>query len=233
MQRGSACDFGPPSVFITGEECPFAKQKLEHQEESVGNRSRRSFICIAFVLASALSLLAQDDLQLKAGDPAPLPLTAKLVEAPVMGDVNHGSELPDAPSASQPDTSTADPAASPVVKRESQGARPAAMGGPMGVDRSVADRNYWAVTGGMFSASILNAELTMHCLQQHASCNDVPSSLRSRTALYGIGIPADLGVAYLTYYMKRKHNRMWYVPAAAVTVANIYFGIRAYRWSQD
>ena len=125
------------------------------------------------------------------------------------------------------------PAASPVVKRQSHGAPPAALGGPLGVDRTVADRNYLALTGGMFGASIANAELTIRCLQVHASCNDVPSSLQSRAALYGIGIPADFGIAYLTYHMKKKHSRIWYVPAATVTVANVFLSVRAYRWMHD
>jgi hypothetical protein len=210
----------------------------------VRNRYRRFYIliAIAFVLASALSLLAQsdrmdvqqrDNVRVMAGDPDEPLLTASLVEAGGIGVVSNEAELPDAPSATQPDTSTGEPAASPVVKRESHGAPPAAMGGPLGVDRGVADRKYWAVTGAMFSASVANAELTVSCLKQHASCNDVPPSLHSRAALYGIGIPADLGVAYLTYYMKRKHSHIWYVPAAAVTAANIFLGVRAYRWSQD
>jgi hypothetical protein len=103
----------------------------------------------------------------------------------------------------------------------------------MWADRGVADRNYFAVTGAMFGASVANAELTLHCLNKHASCNDVPSSLQSRAALYGIGIPADLGIAYLTYHMKKKHSRIWYVPAACITAANAFLAVRAYRWSQD
>jgi hypothetical protein len=209
----------------------------------VHNRYRRFFIiCIAFALASELSLLAQsnrgdirplDDLQQRVDDSSQPLLTANLVEAPVIGGAGNESELPDAPSTTRPDTSAAEPSAAPVVKRESHGAPPAAMGGPLGVDRGVADRKYFAVTGMMFSASIANAELTLNCLNKHASCNDVPSSLHSRAAMYGIGIPADLGVAYLTYFMKRKHSHMWYVPAAAVTAANVFLGVRAYRWSQD
>ena len=39
------------------------------------------------------------------------------------------------------------------------------MGGPLGVDRAIADRTYLALTGGMFGASIANAELTVRCLQ--------------------------------------------------------------------
>ena len=203
------------------------------------NRHRRSYICVAFVLASSFSLLAQsnraaqrrDNFQLQ-GDPSPLLLTAKLGDFPATGSGNL-SDLPDAPSSTKADSSNAD-APPPAVKREStHGAPPAATGGPMGVDRSVADRNYLLVTAGMFGASIFNAELTVRCLNKHTSCNDVPSSFQSRSAIYGIGIPADLGVAYLTYYMKKKHSHMWYVPAALVTGANIFLGVRAYRWTQQ
>lgn len=203
------------------------------------NRYTKSYICIVFALVSALSAVAQsdrtdvrrwDDLQAKANDPGQ-PLLAALVETPALS-VSSESDLPDAPSATKPDASTADPAASPVVKKE-HGAPPAAMGGPLAPDRSVADRNYLLVSAAVFGASVANAELTLHCFTQHADCNDVPPSLRSRAALYGIGIPADFGVAYLTYYMKKRHSSMWYVPAAAVTGANLFFALRAYRWSQD
>jgi hypothetical protein len=215
---------------------------VEHQEERVRNRYRGFSICIAFALASALSLLAQSDptgvqsgdgVQLKVSDHAQ-PLLAALVEAPTIGGFSNESELPDAPSATLPAASSAEPTASPAIRRESShGAPAAAMGGPLGVDHSVADWKYLTLTGAMFSASTANAELTLRCLNKHPSCNDVPPSLHSRVALYGIGIPADLGVAYLTYYMKRKHSHIWYVPAAAVTAANVFLSIRAYRWSQD
>jgi hypothetical protein len=222
-------------------EWPFARLKLEHREERVRNRYKKSYICVVFAAVSALSALAQsdranvrpwDDLQLKANDISQPLLVARTAEAPAIGSVSSYSDLPDAPSTTKADSSTADPAPTPVVKRE-HGAAPAAMGGPLAPDRSVMDRNYLLITGAVFGASVANAELTLHCLTQHPDCNDVPSSLRSRTALYGIGIPADLGVAYLTYYMKKRHSSMWYVPAAAVAGANLFLGMRAYRWSQD
>ena len=209
------------------------------------NRYKGSYICIAFVLASALSLLAQsdrvdiqrwDDLQRKVSDDGEPQLAAMLAEAPTATGVSDRSDLPDAPSATKPDASTADPsspAASPAIKRESHGAPVAAQGGPLWVDRTVADRSYLALTGGMFGASVANAELTIYCLGRHPSCNDVPPSLKSRAAIYGIGIPADLGVAYLTYCLKRKHNHIWYVPAAAVTGANIFFAYHAYHWGHE
>jgi hypothetical protein len=227
---------------VTGKDWPFANLKLEYREERVRNRYRRSYICIAFVLTSALSLLAQadrtgfqrgGDVQPTVGDASQRLLAANLIEAPVIGGISADSDLPDAPSATKPDPSTADPAAAPAIKRDyPHGAPPAGVGGPMGVDRGVADRNYLALTGAMFSASIFDAELTMRCLEQK-TCTYVPSSYRTRTALYGIGIPVDLGISYLTYYMKKKHSRIWYVPAALVTVANVYVGVHAYRRTQE
>jgi len=89
------------------------------------------------------------------------------------------------------------------------------------------------LTGGMFGASIANAELTLRCLNKHASCNDVPPSLQSRLGVYGVGIPADFGIAYLSYYMKKKHSHMWYVPTAVVAGANIFLAVRAYRFTGD
>ena len=210
------------------------------------NRYKGSYICIAFVLASALSMLAQsdrmddqrrDELQPKVSDGGKPQLAAMLAEAPPAAGVSDHSDLPDAPSATKPDASTADPSsspsASPAIKRESHGAPVAAQGGPLWVDRTVADRTYLALTGGMVGTSVANAELTINCLSRHPSCNDVPPSLKSRAAIYGIGIPADLGVAYLTYCLKRKHNHVWYLPAAAVTGANLFFAYRAYHWTQE
>jgi hypothetical protein len=231
---------------VTDENWPSVKLRLEHQEARVRNRYIRSYICIAFVLMSALSMLAQSDrvevqrrdgLQQQVSDGSQPILTATLGESPAISEAGSESELPDSPSAAKADAPAATPAptpaAAPAVKSGFHGAPPAGLGGPLEADSSVADRNYLMLTGGMFGASIANAELTIRCLEVHASCNDVPSSLNSRLALYGIGIPADIGVAYLSYYMKKKHSHIWYVPSAVVTGANIFLGVRAYRWTND
>lgn len=203
------------------------------------NRYRKTVI-IAFVLASAFSLQAQsegndarrmDNFQPQ-GHSVYVLLAARFDESPANSASN--GALPDAPSATSSDAPSASPTPSPAVKNQSHyGAPPAAVGGPLGVDRTVADRNYLLFTGAMFGSSIMNAELTLHCLSKQTSCNDVPHALQSRAALYGIGIPADLAISYLTYYMKKKHSHIWYAPSALVTGANVFLGIRAYRWSND
>jgi hypothetical protein len=201
----------------------------------VRNRYIKFCTCLVFATASALSSLAQSGegtrgqqlLQPKVDGLSPALLAASL-ETTALVETGDESRLPDAPSASKPETPAAPPAASPVVRRESRGAAPAAMGGPLGVDGQVADRNYLLLTGGMISASVFDAEMTLRCLHDK-TCKYLPNSLRSRTALYGIGIPADLGVSYLTYFMKKRHSRIWFVPAACIAGANLYVGMHALR----
>lgn len=110
-----------------------------------------------------------------------------------------------------------------------QGASPAGRGGAFGVDRNVIDWKYSSLTGTMFGASVANAEMTQRC-QAEKTCNFVPSAFSSRVAMYGIGIPADFAVAYLSYRLKRRHNWFWVVPEALVTGANFY--VAAHSWKR-
>lgn len=200
------------------------------------NRHRSLLVCV-FLLLCAGSLPAQSNsvTELPPADrshvsAAQTLLAANLTDLSATAAVSAESELPDAPSSTQPDT-TAAPEAAPI-KKSTQGAPPAASGGAFEVDRRVADRKFWLVNTSMFAASIANAELTQRCQQLH-TCSFVPVPLRSRAAMYGIGIPADLGVMYLTYRMKKKHSPIWYVPSALVTAANVYVGIHAYHRTQQ
>ncbi|HEX4279062.1 MAG TPA: hypothetical protein VHZ74_27090 [Bryobacteraceae bacterium] len=131
--------------------------------------------------------------------------------------------LPDAPSASQ----NAAPVSSP--RSYYQGAAPAAKGGRFGMDRRVIDRNYLALTGGMFGASVANVALTHRC-EAEGTCSFLPYPLSRRAYMLGIGIPADLAVAYVSYRLKKNHNSFWIVPEALVTGANIF--VAAHSWSR-
>ena len=96
----------------------------------------------------------------------------------------------------------------------------------------VADKKFWGVTGAMFGASVADVELTQRC-QKIGTCSYVPKSINSRMAMYGIGLPADAAVMYLTYHLKKNHRSMWYVPSALVTAANVYVGVHAYHRTQQ
>jgi len=144
-------------------------------------------------------------------------------------------DLPDAPNANGTDSSDAAPSQDPVVKAHKQswqGAPPAARGGPFGVDRQVIDRNYMLWTGGMFAASIANVQATHDCLVDR-TCAWVPSAFTRRRYMLAAGLSADAGIAYLSYYMKKKHNSLWFVPEAIVTGVNAFVGIHDARRAME
>lgn len=113
-----------------------------------------------------------------------------------------GSSYPDAPSA---------------VKKRDNGARPAMTIGPL----HAIDRKYMLAVGTMFAASIVNVEETNKCLQV-GTCSFVPEDLRSRKRLYAVGVPAELGVAYLSFILKDRGHRWWFAPIIVVTAGSIY-----------
>jgi hypothetical protein len=232
-----------PSSFVTSdwlrrfEDCLMTRRRSSTGEDGV--RSRYKFFgSLVFVVISVLSSAAQSSLENTVpvnGSVAPgqsqLILTASLNPIPPMAAMQDGSssQLPDAPSKAQQNASAqTNQSDTPHGKKyQQQGAPPAAMGGALEIDNRTADKKFWGVTTAMFGASIADAELTQRC-QAIGTCSFVPTSLRSRKAMYGIGIPADIGIMYLTYHMKKKHSSLWYLPSALVTGANLYVAMHAY-----
>lgn len=119
---------------------------------------------------------------------------------------------------------------------QQQGAEPAVSGSKRttvpteirGGEKSpnVVDWQYTSVMGAMFTSSIVNVELTNKCLDQ-GTCSWVPDAFQSRAAMYGAGIPAEIGIAYLSYKLKEHGHKWWYVPAVAVTAMNAYVAYHA------
>lgn len=136
------------------------------------------------------------------------------------------SALPDTPSATQ-SASTLEEApplpGSLAHRRQHRAGAPApAAGALLRADSNIATRPYWILTGAMFASSVVNAEYASRCVQQKGNCTSIPEALRSRPALYGIGLPTEVGISYLTYYLKARGHRWWFVPAAALTVGNTF-----------
>jgi len=88
---------------------------------------------------------------------------------------------------------------------------------------------FWAVQGVMFGMSITAIETTHNCLQA-GSCTAIPDALQSRGAQYMLGIPMVVGVAILSYELKKHNKGWWFVPPAAVIAGAgvlTYHSIRA------
>ena len=77
---------------------------------------------------------------------------------------------------------------------------------------------FWSVQGVMFGTTIAAIATTHNCLQA-GSCTAIPSSLQSRGAMYSVGIPMAVGVAILSYEIKKHEKRWWFVPSAMLAGA--------------
>lgn len=197
----------------------------------MGNHYKNVSIAVVFVLASVFSLFAQSDNSISnARSSESVRLTADAGGSGAAAGLNVASNVPDAPSATREkeDASAGAEGSASPIRKNSQGAPPAAVGPNWSEVRRTADRQYWEVTGSMFAVSIANAELAQRCLHQ-LSCTWVPTEFRSRAAMYGAGIPADLGISYLTYRLKRGRKSLWFLPSTLVTAANAYVAVHDYR----
>lgn len=91
---------------------------------------------------------------------------------------------------------------------------------------SVADWEFAEVSSSLFEASIADAETLYRC----DNCTFVRSALHRRGVTYGVGLPVDVAVSYMTYRLKKKGHRWWFVPAVALTAANAYL---SYHWASS
>ncbi|SPE25612.1 membrane hypothetical protein [Acidobacteriia bacterium SbA2] len=131
--------------------------------------------------------------------------------------------LPDAPSAvaemQSAQESSSSPTTSPTIAKPPRSAASSSMGAA-----------FLIANGAMLGSTIANAEMIARC--RPSSCQAVPDAIRSRGALYGIGIPATLGVSYISYRLKRSGTKLWILPVALVTVGNIVYAVHASKWSK-
>jgi hypothetical protein len=137
--------------------------------------------------------------------------------------------LPDSPGAVR---SEQDLRSTSAARRRRTSGAPATAGGiGLHLDSQVRDWSYLTVNGAMLTSSIISAKLTQDCLHS-GKCDFVPDAFRSWAAMYGAGVPAAVGVAYLGYYLKKKGYRWWFVPAALVTAGNTVVSAHAAHYSQ-
>jgi hypothetical protein len=125
------------------------------------------------------------------------------------------SSLPDAPSA----VAARQPEEEPVAKHESPRAAASNSIGP----------TFLVANGLLLGSTIANAAAIGNC--RPSACQSVPDAIRSRGTLYAIGIPASLGVSYISYRLKRGGTKWWIAPVALFTAGNVIYAAHAARLS--
>jgi hypothetical protein len=127
-----------------------------------------------------------------------------------------GSSLPDAPSAI---------AEQQAAEETSQTPRTS----PLSPTKPSLDPVFLVANGFLLGSTIANAEMIAQC--RPSACQAVPDAIRSRPALYGIGIPASLGVSYISYRLRRSGTKLWILPVALFTAGNIVYAAHAAQFS--
>jgi hypothetical protein len=126
--------------------------------------------------------------------------------------------LPDAPSAV-------------AAPQTDQGAPVTAKGGMQGASTNESvGVPFVAANAILLGSTIANAEMITRC--QPSACSSVPDAIRTRGALYAIGIPASVGITYISYRIKRGGSRWWIVPVAVFAAGNAVYAVHAAHWSR-
>jgi hypothetical protein len=82
----------------------------------------------------------------------------------------------------------------------------------------------------MFGSVAAAVESTHRCLNA-GSCTAIPNALQSRSAMYSVGVPVSVGIAILSYEMKKRGNHWWYLPPAIVVAADSLLTVHGLRAS--
>jgi hypothetical protein len=123
-----------------------------------------------------------------------------------------GPSLPDAPSAVAARQTAEEPAQPPRAA-------------PLAPAKISINPPFLVANGLLLGSTIADAEMIARC--RPSACQTVPDAIRNRPALYGIGIPASLGISYISYRLRRSGTRLWIVPVALFTAGNIVYAAHA------
>jgi hypothetical protein len=171
----------------------------------------------------------------QSSEPISPPETANTHVPSVLGAVDHltvtsqmvanaESSLPDAPSAIVDRESRQETLPSPTQSTE-YSPRP-----PVGTVSTGVDAPFLVASGVFLGSTIANAETIARC--EPSACQLVPNAIRSRGALYAIGIPATIGISYICYRLKRSGTRWWIAPIVLFTAGNIVYAAHASQYDQ-
>jgi hypothetical protein len=174
-------------------------------------------VFLSFCVIAAMPLSAQT-VALDSSAPAPQALEASAASAVVATSEGPASTLDNA--ANLPRLHV--PESQPVITRPrlllvSETAQQAPEKSPAPASTvKVATPWFWAINAALVGASVANTETLHSCV----NCSYVPSNLHNRAISFGIGLPIDIGIAYLGYHLKKNGHNWWYAPAAVLTGAN-------------
>jgi hypothetical protein len=87
-------------------------------------------------------------------------------------------------------------------------------------DKKVVDKKFLALTGVATALTVMDFEMTQHCLGNRTCVESDPLMPTSHAGMYASSAPVNAALYYWSYRLKRKGSRIWWVPTAAAIASH-------------
>ncbi len=91
---------------------------------------------------------------------------------------------------------------------------------PAEVRRRVVDKKFLVLTGIATGLTVMDFEMTQHCLGNRTCVESDPLMPASRAGMYSSSAPVNAALYYWSYRLKAKGKRLWWLPTAAVIASH-------------
>lgn len=130
-------------------------------------------------------------------------------------------ETPDAPSATRANMARTSAAALSTSSATSFDASEwTEMIAPAAPKKKVLDKKFYALTGIATALTVMDFEMTQHCLGNHTCVEADPLMPTSRAGMYGSSMPVNAALYYWSYRLKAKGSKVWWLPTAAAIASH-------------
>ena len=127
-------------------------------------------------------------------------------------------DIPDAPSATRASMRTE--AALTSSSLNGFDLREWTMVAPRTETKKVIDKKFLVLAGLSSALTVADFELTQSCIAGHRCIESDPLMPSSRAGMYASSMPVNAGLTYLSYRLKAKGKRYWWVPMVAIAASH-------------
>ena len=86
--------------------------------------------------------------------------------------------------------------------------------------KKVVDKKFLALTGVATALTVMDFEMTQHCLGNRSCVESDPLMPASRAGMYVSSAPVNAALYYWSYRWKKQGKRLWWVPTAAAIASH-------------
>lgn len=102
-----------------------------------------------------------------------------------------------------------------------------------GCHAQTVDKKFIALNGGYLAAGVMDSELTQLCIHNHTCVEGNPWMPKSQLGQLGVAFGTSAAATGVSYYLKKNHSRLWWVPTTIGIAAHAYgisTGVRYFQW---